>query len=124
MKDGKTTEETPCHYRCKGLVVIDSTRLMQGPKWDARKENGWMTDEAWGVTHELSGASVCIWETKTEALAAAQVLIAIARVDWTKDMDTVRKAVMASPTARKVVAALKQGNMTVSTVPMQKPGVA
>lgn len=122
--DGVTTRMEPCHYRCRGLTVIDSTVHIKGPLWAARRENGWLTNEAWSVTHEPSGASVCMWESKLEAVAAAQVLLALSGVDWTRDMEMVRAAVMRSQTARMTVAALKRGDMVVSTQPIQTPGVA
>jgi hypothetical protein len=115
-KDRATTHTVPCHYRCRGLVVINNTPLMEGPLWAARRENGWQTDEAWGVTHEASGANVCLWETRAEAVAALQVLLALSGVDWTRDMETVRRRVMASEIARVTVAALKQGRMVVVPV--------
>ena len=105
-----TFREQPVAYRCKGLVVTNSTAHTAGPHWDARWENGWHSDEMWSVTHEATGTRLCCWESGLAAVCAAQALLALP-VDWRGDNEAVRLAVAADPHSMATISTLRAGMM-------------
>ncbi len=107
-----------------GLAVSNSTPHTGREELEDRKATHakkWDSDEVWVVTHESSGLEVCAWPNFHEAAFALQVILSVTRIDWTRDMKTVRNEVMASASARECVGAMMNGRLIVRT---QRPGMA
>lgn len=99
----------PCQWRGEGLAVV------RAPEWLRLREGAVIYADcdgpAWGVTHLVSGRNIGPrHRTAAEALAVALGLTQLS-IDWTQDMESVKKQVEANETAASFILALHHGRV-------------